>query len=138
MATFNKFETFVEDLANKVHNLSADSIKVALCAAANPPDAEDGQLSDLTTVSLASLLDNEITVTSSTQVDGVYRFIVVDKTLEASGGPVGPFQYVVLYNDTAANDELICFYDIGFEITLSDTETLLLDFNQANGVLSLT
>jgi hypothetical protein len=32
MATFNKFNIFVENLAEKVHNLSADSLKVALFA----------------------------------------------------------------------------------------------------------
>jgi hypothetical protein len=43
-------------------------------------------------------------------------------------GAVGPFRYVVLYNETAPSDELICWYDYGSEITLAEDDTLTLDF----------
>ena len=39
MATFNKFNSFVEALAEKVHNLGSDTLTVALTAAANAPVA---------------------------------------------------------------------------------------------------
>ena len=53
----------------------------------------------------------------------------------ASGGDVGPFRYVILYNDTATNDELICWYDYGSDITLASGETLTIAFN-ASGVFT--
>jgi hypothetical protein len=57
--------------------------------------------------------------------------------LTASGGAVAPFRYVIIYNDTAANDELICYFDYGSDLTLADGESLTLDFSAANGLLQL-
>jgi len=53
--------------------------------------------------------------------------VLADLTMTATGA-VGPFQYVIIYNDTAANDELICWYDYGSEVTLAKDDTFTLDF----------
>ena len=45
-----------------------------------------------------------------------------------ASGAVGPFRYVAIYNDTAANDELICWYDYGSAVTLASGDTFTLDF----------
>lgn len=137
MAVYNKFDQFVQDLAHKVHDLNTDTIMLALTAAANPPAAGDSVLADLTEISYANLVGRTLTRVSSGQVGGLYSLIMQDFTLEASGGSVGPFRYVALYNDTAAAKPLIGWYDIGQEITLADQETLLVDFNNVNGVLNL-
>lgn len=137
MVALAKFDQFVEDLANKVHDLGADSLKVALTNAANPPLAANTVLADLTQISYAFLASQALTTISAAQVGGVLRLIVDDKTLTAAGGAVGPFRYVVIYNDTPAGDPLICYWDIGFEVTLADTEELILDFHDTAGVFSL-
>ena len=51
-----------------------------------------------------------------------------DIVVTASGGTVGPFQYVVLYDDTHASDILIAWWDYGSALTLNDTETFTIDF----------
>lgn len=127
MATFNKFNSFVEALAEKKHDLSSDAITVALCAAANAPVATNSVLADLTTASTANLDDVTPTISSSGQSSGTYTLVLADLTMTASGS-VGPFRYVVLYNDTAASDELICYYDYGSEITMASGETFTIDF----------
>lgn len=137
MAAFNKFNCFVEDLAEKKHNLGTDQLVVALCAAANAPVATNTVLANLTQASYTNCSTRNVTTASSAQTSGTYKLTLTDLTLTASGGTVGPFRYVVLYNDTATNDELIGWYDYGSDITLASTETLLIDFDGTNGALSL-
>ena len=137
MATFNKFRSFVEAVAEKAHNLGSDQLVVALCAAANAPVNTNTVLANLTQVSYTYCSTRNITTASSAQTAGTYKLTLNDLTLTASGGSVGPFRYVVIYNDTAASDELIGWYDYESEITLASGETLLIDFDGSNGVLTL-
>lgn len=137
MASFNKFNSFVEALAEKVHNLGSDQLAVALCAAANAPVAGNSQLSNLTQISYTNLSSRNITTASSAQSSGTYKLTLTDLVLSASGGSVAPFRYVVIYNDTATNDELIGWYDYGSDLTLANGESLTIDFDGTNGVLQL-
>jgi hypothetical protein len=128
MATYNKFQCFVEDLAEKKHNLASDTLKVAFSNASNPPSASaDVKLADITTITATYLGDVTLTVSSSSQIAGTYKLVVTDKTLTATGD-VPAFRYVIIYNDTAANKELICFFDYGSEVTLASGDTFKLDF----------
>jgi len=137
MASFNKFNSFVEALAEKVHNLQSDTLTVALTAAANAPVATNTKLSDLTQISYTNCSSRALTVGSSAQSSGTYKLVITDLVLTASGGSVGPFRYVVLYNDTATNDELIGWYDYGSDVTLASGETFTIDFDATAGVLTI-
>ncbi|MGR9252753.1 hypothetical protein [Rhizobium leguminosarum] len=137
MASFNKFNSFVEALAEKVHNLGSDQLVVALCAAANAPVAGNTQLSNLTQISYTNLSSRNITTSASAQSSGTYKLTLTDLVLSASGGSVAAFRYIVLYNDTATNDELIGWYDYGSDLTLASGESLTIDFDGTNGVLTL-
>lgn len=138
MAAYNKFNQFVEDLAKKVHNLGSDSLKIALCAAANAPVATNTVLANLTEISYTNCSARVPTITSCVQTSGTLKLILVDLLLTATG-VVGPFRYVVLYNDTPTSpaDPLISWWDYGSDITLATTETFLVDFDAAAGVLQL-
>ena len=128
MATYNKFQCFVEDICEKKHNLGSDTLKVAFSNASNPPSASlDVKLADITTIDAANLGDTTLSVTSSSQSAGTYKLVLADKTLTATGA-VPAFRYVIVYNDTAANKELICFFDYGSEVTLASGDTFKLDF----------
>lgn len=137
MATYVKFQPFVEHLAEKVHNLGSDTLKVALTNTA--PNATDATLSQLTEAAYTYCSSRDLTVSSSAQTSGTYKLVLADLTLTASGGAVGPFRYVVIYNDTPTSpaDPLIGYYDYGSSITLNAGESLLLDFDGTNGVLTL-
>ena len=128
MATYNKFQCFVEDICEKKHNLASDTLKVAFSNASNAPSASDDvKLADITTIATTNLDSVTLTVSSSSQTSGTYKLVVADLTMTASGA-VGPFRYVTIYNDTAANDELIAWYDYGSEVTLASGDTFKLDF----------
>lgn len=137
MASYNKFNSFVEAIAEKVHNLGSDTLTIALCATANAPVASNTQLSNLTQIAYTNLSARAITTTTSAQTSGTYKLVLADLVLTASGGSVAAFRYVVIYNDTATNDELIGWYDYGSSLTLNDGDTFTIDFDGTNGVIQI-
>lgn len=136
MASFNKINSFVEAVAEKVHNLGSDQLQVALTTNANAPVATNTQLSNITEISYTNLSARTITTTSSAQTSGTYKLILVDLVLTASGA-VATFRHVLIYNNTATNKELIGWYDYGSDVTLANGETFTIDFDGTNGVLQL-
>lgn len=128
----------MEKVAEKVHNLGADTLTVALCAAANTPVATNNVLGDLTQISYTNLSSRALTTATSTHTTGTYKLVINDLTLTASGGAVAAFRYIVIYNDTAASDDLICWFDYGSALTLADGETLTLDFDGTQGLLQIS
>jgi len=129
MASFNKFNQFVEDLGSKVHDLTSDDLVLVLSNTA--PAATDEVLADLTLITE----ENDYTATSLTTVafalDGATAELSADDvTWTASGGSFGPFRYVILYNDTPSSpaDPLIGWWDYGSSITVADGESFTADF----------
>jgi hypothetical protein len=145
MATFNKVNDFVK---NAVHNmdLESDQITIALSNTApasespNPTTDGNGTLSNVTQIAYTNLSSRTVTTSSSSQSGGVYKLVLADKTMTASGGSVGPFRYVYIYDDTVSSpaDPLIGYYDYGSSLTLNDGDSFTVDFSAANGVLQIT
>lgn len=137
MAAFNRFNSFLEAAFEKVHNLQSDTFSLALTATANAPVATNTQLSNLTQISYTNLSSRTLTVSSSSNSSGTYKWVLADITLSASGGSVAAFQYVVIYNTTATNGELVGWYDYGSALTLASGESLTVDFDGTNGVFTV-
>jgi hypothetical protein len=136
MATFNKFNSFVEAIAEKAHNLGADVLTVFLTTNANTPNSGNTQLSNITQIAYTNLSTRVITTSSSLQTGGLYKLILTDLVLTASGA-VATFRMVGIFNETATNDELICWFDYGSDVTLASAETFTLDFDGTNGLLTI-
>ena len=132
---FNKFNSFVEALAHKKHNLSSDTLQVALTNTA--PVAGNAVLADLTQISYTNLSSRVLTTSSSGQTSGVYKLVIADLVLTASGA-VDPFRYVVVFNQSAPNDELIGWFDYGSSITLANGDTFTCNFDGSNGLFTNT
>lgn len=140
MADFSKIDKFVLNLGNKVFNLGSDQLKVALTNTA-PTPATDNQysnlISPLPTTNLSGATPFNITTTSHTQTSGTSKLILVPLTLTATGS-VGPFRYIVIYSDTATNKELIGFYDYSSSISLANTDTFKINFDESAGFITIT
>jgi hypothetical protein len=133
VATFNKFNSFVEALAEGAHNLGADTLTIALTNTA--PVATNTVLTNITEIAYTNLSSRVLTSVTSAQTSGTYTLDAADLVLTASG-TVPTFRYVVLYNDTATNDELIGYYDYGSAVDLLNGETFTITFD-ASGILTL-
>ena len=136
MAVFNKFNSFVEGMAEGLHNLGSDVLKVMLTNTL--PLATDLDTADIIEITPGNgYAAGGITVTnvSSTQTAGVYKLVCADATLSAFGGNIGPFRYAVLYNSD--NDLLIGWADYGSNLTLLNGKSFVLDFDQVNGLIQV-
>lgn len=129
MASFVKVNSFVEALAEKVHNLGSDQLKIALTNTDPTASATNyaALTSPLAATNLSGATPFNVTTSSSSQTGGTYALVCADLTLTATGS-VGPFRYVVLYNDTATGKELVGYWDYGSSVTLASGETFTVDF----------
>jgi hypothetical protein len=141
-AAFNKFNQFVQDLANKVHNLGADALYVGLANTA--PVATNTVWANITEISAGNGYTaggNSCSITSNVQTGGVLKLLLGNPaTWTAAGGSIGPLRYAVLYNSTPTTPlkPLIGYYDYGSSITLAIGEQFQVAFDAVNGVLTIT
>jgi hypothetical protein len=135
MASYQKFEDFVEQLVLGKHDLSAAGHVLKLYLTnATPSASADAVKADLAEFGqsgsgyTAGGQDVQNTVSETT---GTVTIGATDVVWTASADWTGnPFRYVVLYNDTQTSpaDPLIAWWDYGSSITLLNTETFTVDF----------
>ncbi len=135
MAAFNKFEQFVTDLSEGVHDnavtADTDVLKVYL-SNATPSASLDLLKADLAEITAENgyTAGGDDVTNVATESTGTITVAGTDVTFTASGGTIGPFRYVVLYNDTPSSplDPLIGWWDHGSAVTLNDGESFTVDF----------
>jgi hypothetical protein len=143
MASYNKFNQFVDDLCKGVHNMTTSGttyqMKVALTNTA--PVATNTVLANITQISGTNGYTTNGTNTTGTlsNASGTEKLVCTDVVFTASGGTMGPFRYAVLFNDTPVSPAkpLVGWWDYGSAITLNPTETFTVDFDATNGVWQL-
>lgn len=139
MASYNKFNVFTKDLVEGKHNFASNTFKVMLTNTA--PVATNSVKGDLTDISAGNGYTaggTATTITTATS-SGTAKVTGTDIVFTASGGSIGPLRYAVLYNDsqTSPAKPLIAWWDYGSSITLNDTETLTVDFDNTNGIFTV-
>lgn len=134
MATYNKFQDFAEQLLLAKHDLSAAGhvFKVYLSNAV-PSASADAVKADLAEISAGNgyTAGGEDTQNTLAESGGTATVSGTKVVWTASGGSIGPFQYVVLYNDTQTSpaDPLVAWWDYGSALTLLTGETFSVKFN---------
>ena len=131
MAAFNKFNSFITAVAAGTHagflNASTDVLNVYL-SNATPSASADSVKADLAEISTGNGYTGPVDIqNAASQTGATITVTATDVTITASGS-VGPFQYAVIYNETAASDPLVGWYDYGSAVTLAAAETFKVDF----------
>lgn len=134
MASFVKYEVFSENLAEKVHNLDTDTLKVMLSDTA-PNVATHAVRADVSELSGGNgyTSGGDDVQNATSRSGGTTSITGTDTVVTASGGSIGPFRYDILYNDTPSSpaDPLIGYWDYGSSITLASGETFTSDFGSS-------
>ena len=142
MATFVFFHEFKKYLGDGTIDLDSHTFKAVLTNTA-PTVGTDDQLADISQIANGNGYTTggqALTSVSWTETGagrGVWRWNAADFTWTASGGSIGPFRYVVIYDDTAAGDELVGHFDYGTNITITDGNAFTVDIG-TNGIFELS
>lgn len=130
MAAFNKFDIFLENLSEKVHDLDLDVLKVYLSNTA--PLATNSVKLDIAEIAAGNgyVAGGSDATAATSRTGGTTSVTGVDIVWTASGGSIGPFRYAILYNDTPTSpaDPLIGWWDYGSALTLNAGESFTVDF----------
>lgn len=122
------------------HNLSTADLKVYLSNAA-PDAALHSVKADIAELATGNGYNGAVSVTITSRGIVANEYVIEPSgpiVFTGSGTGFGPVQYAVLYDESAANDELIGWWDYPTQITLVDVdETLTLNLSAANGLLKL-
>lgn len=142
MAAFTKFQDFAEQVAKGKHDFSTHVFKVALTnTAPNVTDAGFLLASHPAPVAANGYTaGGSPTTVTTNEVTGTMTIQGTQVVFTATAGGIGPFRYAILYNDTATSpaDAAVGFWDYGSSISLADTETFTVKFNNASPGTILT
>lgn len=130
MATYVKYEPFIEGIWNKLFDLfgTTDTVKVVLHSDA-PTVATDDELADLTQVTgTGYTAGGEDTQNDSTRSGGTVTATAVDVVWTAGAADWGAARYVSMHDDTSTTDRLINSWDYGANFTLGNGETFTVDY----------
>lgn len=139
MAAFNKFQDFVEQVWKGSHDLDGThTIKVALTNTAPVATQTTWNTTDHPAPAAANgyAAGGTATTPTLTESAGTAKLVLSDVVFTATAGGIGPFRYVIVYNDTSS-DLAMSWYDYGSSITLADTETFTVDFDASAGWATL-
>lgn len=143
MAVFNKYNQFVQDLASGVHQLQSGTTHVLRVALSNTaPSATHATRSQITELATGGGYTSggiSVGTITGSQASGTFTLIGGTDPVWTGSGAGFTARYAILYNDTPTSpaDPLIGWWDYGSSVTIAAGETLTVDLDQTNGILTL-
>jgi hypothetical protein len=130
MATFVKYEHFIEALVNEEVDVfgTNDTFRAVIHSDA-PVAATDDELADLTQVTgTGYTAGGEDIQNDGTRSGGTVTMVAVDVVWTATAGDWTAGRYVSIHDDTSTTDILMNSYDYASSFTVGNGETFTLDF----------
>ena len=141
MAAYNKFEVTVENMWQGIHDFRSTGDTCNIYLSNTAPNASTHQVkADIAEIATGNGYTGPVdTQNNLSRSGGTASVAATDITITAAGGSIGPFRYVIYYNDTPTSpaDPLLGWWDNGTAITLNDGDSFTVDFAAA-GTMQLT
>jgi len=134
MATFTFIDDFKLYMGQGLPQLHADTFIMYLSNEAPIVATDTGDADILAITSQNGYTPTTLTATWSETAggSGIWRFANnADVSWTATGGSFGPFQYVVVYDDTTTTpaDLLLGYWDVGSATTITNGNTFTVDLD---------
>jgi hypothetical protein len=134
VATYTKYNTFIENLLNKLIDAfgTTDTWRVVIHTDA-PVVTTDNSLSDLTEIGNSNgyTTGGQDISFNSTRTTDTVTATATDVVWTATGGNLGGSttgRYFSMYDDTSAANNLLASYDYGAIFTVAQGETMTVDY----------
>ena len=131
MATFVKYEPFIQFLVNKEVDFfgTEDTFKAAIHTDA-PVVATDDELADLTQITGTGYTAGGGDIQNdSTRTGGTVTLTAVDFVWTAGAADwTATARYVSIHDDTSTTDKLMCSFDYAATFAVGNGETFTVDF----------
>lgn len=140
-ASYNKFNAFTGALVNGLHNFNSGAYHLMLS------DATFVATQNSYTGGTSNLQSQEIVAGNGYTAGGPALTITVTNTsgntvvkaanvtINATGGSIGPFEWVGIYGGTG--NGAVCWFDNGNPVTLNAGDSFTVNFDQSNGLFSI-
>lgn len=144
MATYNKFNQFTQDLTEGVHNFKSGGQTFKVMLTNTAPVATNAVYADVSGAELTTTggytAGGAASAMSDSTASGVEKALATNVTWTGSGGGMGPFRYVIIYNTTPTTPlkPLVCWFDYGSSISLNSGDTFTVSFDGTNGLFTVT
>lgn len=144
MANYNKFNLFTQDVCEGAHDFKSGGATYNVMLTNTAPVAANHLYGDISGNEVANgggyTTGGQSSAMSDSSSGGTEKVLATNATWTGSGGGMGPFRYVVIYNEsqTSPLKPLVCWFDYGSSISLNSGDTFTVSFDATNGLFQMT
>ena len=137
------FEEFALALGDEVHDFAADTFRLGIIDNTTPPTASDAtptwddySANEVSTAGGYNSGGETLDSVTFTEAAGVATFDAADEVIAQNGSGFTDGYWGIIYNDTAASDNAVCFIEMGGPVSEQDGD-ITFAWN-ASGIFTIT